>query len=182
MQHPQLTGEARVALLRAKIQRAKKHLYDLEIELVKYEGRKKRVGLADFDPKTGEMVGNPSTIELSVISFDALTIAGDVIHNLRSALDHLAHHLVLVGSPGVIPTRQIEFPIAQDFATYEAIKTRKVKGMRLAAIKAIDALKPYKGGNDALWRIHELDIIDKHRTIFEPGEDWLLEAPWVRGN
>jgi hypothetical protein len=105
--------------------------------------------------------------------------AGDIVHNLRSALDHLAHQLVLVGSPGKEPTRRIEFPIAKDFATYEKDKRAKVEGMRQDAIAAIDALKPYKGGNDDLWRIHELDNIDKHRGLFTIGRDYLFTADWM---
>lgn len=29
----------------------------------------------------------------------------------------------------------------------------------------LDSLKPYKGGADALWRLHELNKIDKHRLL-----------------
>jgi hypothetical protein len=47
------------------------------------------------------------------------------------------------------------------------------------AIKFIDALKPYKDGNDALWRIHELNNIDKHRTLFTYANDCFLTADWL---
>jgi hypothetical protein len=48
---------------------------------------------------------------------------------------------------------------------YETGRQPKVKGMRPQAIKAIDALKPYKGGNDLLWKLHKLNNIDKHRAL-----------------
>jgi hypothetical protein len=51
--------------------------------------------------------------------------------------------------------------------------------MRADAIQAIDDLKPYKEGNLALWKLRELDNIDKHRVILSVGEDCLLEGPWV---
>ena len=51
--------------------------------------------------------------------------------------------------------------------------------MSAAAIKHLDSLKPYKGGNEALWRVHELDNIDKHRTLFTIGRDHLFEADWI---
>ena len=41
--------------------------------------------------------------------------------------------------------------------------------MTPAAIKAINAIKPYQGGDDALWRLHRLNIIDKHRTLITVG-------------
>jgi hypothetical protein len=70
------------------------------------------------------------------------------------------------------------FPIAKDLNAYESSKAGKVKGMRPEAVKAIDALSPYKGGNDPLWRIHELDIIDKHRALFTVGQDYQFTGDW----
>jgi hypothetical protein len=93
----------------------------------------------------------------------------------------LAYQLVLVGTPGVEPSRRVEFPIAKDATTYESEKGKKQEGMRPDANSAIDGLKPYKGGNDALWRIHELDNIDKHRRIFSSGHDYLFMADWLPG-
>ena len=124
------------------------------------------------------------------LPIDAVTIAGDLVHNLRSALDHLARQLVLVGmeiAPPAIPFtekdwRSIYFPIAETAKKYEAEKTRKVKGMLLEAVETIDRLKPYKGGNDHLWRIHELDNIDKHRSLFTLGKDFLFTANWYSGS
>jgi hypothetical protein len=58
------------------------------------------------------------------------------------------------------------FPIFEDAAKYQAEAPRKVKGiMSQAAKEAIDACAPYKGGNDALWRLHRLNNIDKHRLL-----------------
>jgi hypothetical protein len=37
------------------------------------------------------------------------------------------------------------------------------------AIREIDAIMPYQGGNDVLWRLHSLNIIDKHRTLIIVG-------------
>src|SRR3954447_19322714 len=54
--------------------------------------------------------------------------------------------------------------------------------VRSEAVKAIDALKPYKGGNDLLWRIHELDIIDKHRHLFSVAHDYLFYGDWFDGD
>ena len=41
--------------------------------------------------------------------------------------------------------------------------------MTQQAVAAIDALKPYKGGNDVLWQLHELNNVDKHRLILTVG-------------
>jgi hypothetical protein len=174
-----LTADERILLIRAKVERAKKHFRDLEAELIAFGSQYKEVVVRKRNDKTGEIETPLTHCRLRIIPINALTAAGDVIHNLRSALDHLAYHLVVVGSPGTEPSRRIEFPIAKDLASYEAHKATKVEGMTAGAIETIDALKPYGGGCDALWRIHELNNIDKHRVLFTVGKDWLLAADWL---
>lgn len=176
----------RIILIRVKIERAKKHLRDLETEILALEHT--TVVISDINP---EVLPHPITFlhersdyfrNLPTLSFETVSIAGDVIHNLRTALDHLAHQLVLVGSPSTLPSRRIEFPVSDTESKYETDKFRKVEGMRPEAIQAIDRLKPYKSGNDALWRIHELDNIDKHRALFTIGRDFLFTADWFPGS
>jgi hypothetical protein len=41
--------------------------------------------------------------------------------------------------------------------------------MHTIAKRAIDETKPYRLGNDTLWQIHKLDIIDKHRMLMTVG-------------
>jgi hypothetical protein len=54
--------------------------------------------------------------------------------------------------------------------------------MRPIAVTAIDNAKPYNGGNEPLWRIHQLDIIDKHRNLFAVAHDYLFFADWFEGD
>jgi hypothetical protein len=96
-------------------------------------------------------------------------IAGDVIQTLRSALDHLAYQLYRRGPGGKGHGKHIYFPIAEDKEKYEKQKDGQTSGMSSQAINAIDAIQPYKGGNDILWHLHALNIIDKHRTILTGG-------------
>jgi hypothetical protein len=91
---------------------------------------------------------------LLIYPIDALAIAGDVIHNLRSAFDHLAYQLVCVGTGDEFP-KNTGFPIADSAKAYEEEKERrKVERMPPKAVEAIDFLKPYRSGNPPLWRIH----------------------------
>jgi hypothetical protein len=166
------TANDRIILVRVKIERAKTHLCNLERDLSEFGSHKFYAVTTEPDTHFQELG------EHRILKFDFLAAAGDVVHNLRSALDHLAYQLVWVGS-GEEPSRRVEFPIAKDAATYEREKTGKVEGMCPKVIKAIDALKPYRGGNDALWRIHELDNIDKHRQLFTYSRDCMLVADWL---
>jgi hypothetical protein len=114
-------------------------------------------------------------------------IAGDCIHNMRSALDHLIWQLVLANGNQPEDLRT-EFPIWKSKAAFEAGRPGKAKGVSEEALDILYGLQPYQGGSDALWRLHRLDIVDKHRLIItlaagyqnfildmSPGEDMLRE-------
>lgn len=127
---------------------------------------------------------NPSEFELDVqddgakhlvwCQFDPLpdmarwgVIVGDILHNLRSGLDHLAWKLV--EASGGTPGRHTEFPIFEDASGWQTASSRRVRGMREPIVAAIDKLQPYHPGNgdhlSRLWIIHDLNRRDKHRLI-----------------
>jgi hypothetical protein len=173
----QLDSASRLALVRVKVQRAKKHLVDLERELIAFGRRTQaNVELTEDGPQIGIQQYRNITIR-RVLPFEAISCAGDIIQNLRSSLDHLAYQLVLVN--GNQPTPRTAFPICEDCATYKRDKIRKIEGMRDDAKEAIDRLKPYRGGNDLLWKLHSLNNIDKHRLLFTVSEDVVFEADWI---
>ena len=166
----------RLRLIRVKIERAEKHLGEVEEAVLSLgEATFKTVSL-QYDPDTAK----PSFEfrPLYIYGYDIPAIAGDVIHNLRSALDHLAFQLVIVGiSFGESRTEKwenIHFPIFHSLKSYEAGKIRRTQGMRREAVEAIDRLKPYKDGNAALWLLHKLDNADKHSFILVVGEDAII--------
>ncbi len=95
------------------------------------------------------------------------TLVGEILQNLRSALDHKAYELFTRNSNG--DGRHVYFPIAVDQVSYEANKERKTKGLSQAAKNFIDSIKPYKEGNIILWQINELNNLDKHRALVTSG-------------
>jgi len=159
-------ADHRLAEICVKVDRAKKHLSDFEVELRAFLDSEPYKTGTKPDPKI------PKAIKYYIVSaadppLTLAAIAGDVVHNLRSALDHLAFHLVSVSKSQ--PGKKTGFPIFENSSEYEAQSHGKVKGMSTAAVEAIDRCKPYKGGNDAMWRLHELDIVDKHKSLFIAG-------------
>jgi len=175
-----LTARERLIPIQVKIERAKKHFSDFKGEAEAFREAYIHVIGAKEDPHTGQAL-KYFPRPLPVARFEMLAIAGDVIHNLRSALDHLAQQLVEVGSPGAKPSRHTGFPIFGSADEYKGGMTGKVKGMREEAIKLIDALEPYKGGNDLLWRLHNANNIDKHRFLITVAEDYLFEGEGFEG-
>src|SRR5688572_1441682 len=76
-----------------KIERAKEHVQDLETEITAFLGREPYRIVRQDDANTGEQTYRVLVSEDGPLRWGA--IIGDVIHNLRTALDHLACQLVL---------------------------------------------------------------------------------------
>ena len=171
------TADDRLTLIRIKIERANKHIAELEDFLLDsgvIEGNSIR---RNTDAEPGEPLLHFGAFHIYDPCIPSLI--GDAVHNLRSALDHLAFHLVMVGiqkgGSRTKPWEMIQFPITHCADSYKSDRTAgKVQGMQREAIEAIDALKPYKNGNDALWLLHKLDNADKHSFILPIGEDIIL--------
>jgi hypothetical protein len=165
-----MTADERLSLIRVKVQGAQEYIRNLNAQIRAFLSTPPEpyVIATKRDPQTRELVYYVSAAAEQVPSRIA-SIAGDVVQNLRSALDYLAFQLVIVGRPGITPGRQICFPICENAAQYRSKAPGKIKGMRQDAIKAINALKPYKGGNDLLWALNRLNNINKHRTLIMVG-------------
>jgi hypothetical protein len=158
----------RLESVRAKFKRAKKHINDLEIECTAFFESGPYLIVRQPHPQMSGWIVYGLTATRPIPHAISL-MAGDALANLRSVLDYMAWELV--GVNGSTPTRDTSFPIidTEDSSKYEAVRGRKVQGMSDAAIKAIDALHPYKGGNNLLWRLDKLNNIHKHRVLVTVG-------------
>lgn len=115
-----------------------------------------------FQPAIGFHCSRPVPLRFSVI-------AGEVIHHLRSCLDHVVWQLSDTTYRRDHSGR-IEFPVfgkmpkGGELGKYE----EKVKGVAKAVRAVIDRLQPYRDSNplmNPLWIIHQLDRLDKHREL-----------------
>jgi hypothetical protein len=95
------------------------------------------------------------------------TVAGDAVHNLRSALDLAICALVTRNRERI--TKSTGFPVV-DLATdlTRACRSR-LRGAGAATLDAVQKLKPYRDGNLPLWQLHRLDIEDKHKLLATVG-------------
>ncbi len=101
-------------------------------------------------------------------------LAGEIIHHLRSCLDHIAWELSSDEKKAGDP-RSVEFPIYKrkpidksQIASYK----RKVDGISDTGKRIIEQIQPYQRDPnfmltapdcDSLWIIHQMDATDKHR-------------------
>jgi len=97
-------------------------------------------------------------------------ILGDAIHNLRTALDHLAWQAVIAASGK--PNGGTSFPILSVPPTADQCGRTRPQippSIPRELRNILDKLQPYKGTHPAdhpLSVIHHLDIVDKHRKLF----------------
>lgn len=98
-------------------------------------------------------------------------LAGEIVHHLRSSLDHLIWNL---SGPEYRErhSTQIGFPVLEAAPSSKAELSgyeRKIKGITNSrARKVIDDLQPYRSANPIdhpLLILHKMDVIDKHRAL-----------------
>jgi len=162
-----VTADERVALVRAKSDRAKKHIAELQKAVLEFlNSEPYKVG-AKRDPQTRNLIYYVTSVRNTPQAIPV--IIGDILQCFRSTLDHLAYQLMLVSGAG-FDEHKVRFPVGRDFNSYKSERGRVVPSLRKDAQDAIDAVEPYAGGKGALlWTLHNLNNIDKHRTILTAG-------------
>jgi hypothetical protein len=119
-------------------------------------------------------------------------IAGDAIHNARSALDHLAVHIDARGALlADVPftdddEKQVQFPITTSPDKFNKAVARRLPHARHEAIDVIERFQPYNVCDSPdiahIKLLSDLDNVDKHRSIAPIGfaltyavHDWPAE-------
>ena len=144
-----------------KVERANCHIRDLNNEIVGYIKSNPYRLVVEENTDTG---GYNLTMRVKEkIPCSWPSIIGDVIHNLRSALDLMIFEIV---SPHTNNTDKIQFPFCSGVNGLEdTITNRQINFAGDKVVNIVRSLKPYPGGNDLLYAIHDLDIMDKHKGI-----------------
>jgi hypothetical protein len=154
--------------IRRKVKRAKHHIADLDHRIQRFfTGPINPYPIIkENDPKTGDLVFKLG--KCTAIPEDFPLIIGDILQNLRTALDHLIWQLIL-SNKSVPKIGTSGFPIMKSAKEYKSESLKKLKGMAPEAIEMINALKSYGGGNEDLFGLHLLNNADKHRLLLVVG-------------
>jgi hypothetical protein len=177
-----------LASSRLKLGRARDHLMALDRRVKRFVKSDAYSLYSEYDPHTTEQI-----LRLRIVKWPKLDawslLIGDVVHTLRSALDHIVWDLTIRhrGTRPAYPLdndwRGLEFPIFRDKPVYlyggqrRPTKNRFPRGGGLYKIRGVDprlhtlfeSLQPFHDGpkrdRNLLQVLHELDLIDKHRNI-----------------
>lgn len=144
---------------RLKVERAKQHIRDLDDALKSFLSNSRHSLAIDQNPDTAEE--SLRVKDIGPAPRATALIIGDAVHNLRVSLDFCACQIAVASGA---TSAYVKFPF---YATRKELEGAVMGGkMKAAPPSVIDLIvneiKPYRGGNDALFGLHDLDIIDKH--------------------
>jgi hypothetical protein len=147
-----------------KLTRAREHFDHLRQELLAYDERNPYEGIAEVSDDGLEWLLRAAVHEEPNPYWS--TIIGDVVHNMRSALDYLTCELVLTNGGTV--TNSTLFPIYEQKSRYERGAGSKTAGMDPRAAELIETLQPYYAPTPSEHPLAVLAYLsngDKHRTL-----------------
>jgi len=181
---PPLLSSIQLAGIEEKLKRADENILNLGVEIGAFLKASADAGVADDKRKAAEKWLKFHIEREIPPRFPVL--AGEVIHHLRSSLDHLTW---VLSSESYRRTNEtdISFPMLskrpKSKKDKESAYDRKIQGITApAALTLIEQLQPYNVGNPAdhpLAIIHHLDNFDKHRALVlvEATFDALISLP-----
>lgn len=154
-----------------KLDRANKHMGELQTQVTDYIAAKPfrfaweavpwTDNFAKIHPRDACLIGLVPRVCVAIPETLA-PIIGDVVHNLRSALDIMMFELVSDDVP-LEKRRRVAFP----FWEGERGKARAMQCVdfnpEIASL--VNAWEPYPGGRSRLYALHDLWNMDKHRSI-----------------
>lgn len=162
-----------------KLRRAHTYLQELEVLASSLVQANHYSTSSERDPKDTAYLVLKARVD--DISPEPLSLViGDVLHNLRSSLDHLAYALAAKFT-NPLPddvAQDSQFPIVGDRNKKSVegqgpamfkLQARHIRCIHPDAQAIIEWLQPYHRGQDyathPLWRLAELSNIDKHRLV-----------------
>lgn len=151
-----------------KLKRTNENILNLDAEIARFFEEGKYPVLPEHDRES--LLEAIEYHKNRVVPLRFSVLAGEIVHHLRSCLDHVAwifSDLKKVKNP-----RQIEFPIFEKRPIDPnaiSLYKRKVEGITNSKVlDLIESLQPYNSAdpiNTSLSIIQSFDIIDKHREL-----------------
>jgi len=152
-----------------KLKRADENIVNLNDEILQFFKESKYPVIPDVKDKSWQDAVNYHRDLQVPKRFSVL--AGEIIHHLRSCLDHVVWHFS--SNTARLPHENaLEFPIFSEPLTKDELRryNRKIQGItKPNVLTIIKQLQPYQrgadAGNDPLRIVHDMDRFDKHREL-----------------
>lgn len=160
-----------------KIKRAEKHHSELS---ALFDRKKPFRYFLETNCKTGRRATFAKR-DVAVVN-DAAIIIGDIIHNLRAAIDHTYWNCTSDFAKSEGEKRRIQFPIKPNEDVLQKFILKDLpKGVPESFAKCLASLKPYReNGNKLLCAIHDLDVMDKHKLLIPTGNFTKIDSAMLQ--
>jgi hypothetical protein len=147
---------------RRKIARAQKHLEELKLKVAAVFGPNLYEEFTEPHPDMPEWTVHKVRLTRQVPD-DFSEIAGDVVDNLRSALDHAVYGVAVAS--GHSSPKNAYFPFSISKARFETNLKGRCADVPQEIWPIFRACKPYKGGNPAFWALNLVCGTNKHAIL-----------------
>lgn len=158
-----------------KLERAYKHIIELNNELAAFKRLHPDTFGTHLDPATGKFTHTTIQFDADIDTGRLSVIAGEVLHQLRSSLDHLVAQM-LIGIPANATTideilESSYFPICVRSIQFQSLDWSKIPNISAAARKTIGDCQPCNRTDGLPPEDHPLAVlaglnnIDKHRSL-----------------
>jgi len=151
------------------------HILTLERQLTAYRDRAPFSVRLRVDPDPSGPVARlvaVKNLDVEALDVSWVLLAGEILYQLRSALDHLIHQLVMVSGNAekLKDSRRHQFPIFDAPDRYSRAAARMIDGVSDEIAMKIERQQPYRHRpddpkNDALWMLQDVNNTDKHRLV-----------------
>lgn len=152
-------------------ERAREHLPNLEAVVETIRQTCEQGVVAYEDPETG--LWGPSPEVIDPWRLRAGMLAGEILYNLRAALDYLIYVLAQHDS-GMVQSGT-QFPIEDSQQGFTARKERILKGVSEEHVAIVRQFQPFKGC-DWTRLLRDLSNIDKHRELASVDVDFSISS------
>lgn len=152
--------------VRLKLERAEHVIEKLNESVIAYLAENAYEVVGEFEPERSEYVIRGRVTKSSAA---LAVIAGDVVHNLRSSLDHLAWQLALITT--ATPFDLTQFPIARTEGEFGSKRGQNmIRDISPKHRALIETFQPYNRSEEnfvpyALGDLRVLSNTDKHRLL-----------------
>jgi hypothetical protein len=160
-----------------KIARSEEHFHELELKINEFVHTAPYVQVVEPHPqKPGHVIHKMKLTQTLPGSLGE--IAGDIVHNLRSALDNAGYTIAAaIGKPDA---KYCAFPFAGSLSQM-ASSVGRSKDLPNEIQSLFVGFQPYHNGDNDLWALNEMCNADKHKMLTPIGTGVVRQHASVHG-
>lgn len=152
-----------------KLARAKKHMDAYKESVKGFLQSNPYKPIPELDPQTGKHLVYLDVREEPPDEWGLMI--GDSVHNMRSALDALAHTISVKALPSITDGQlhKVQFPICDNFGFFNGEWCKRLPHLDATIRAVIERFQPYSTPKFPLFHplelLRDLDNVDKHRHV-----------------